>query len=170
MVFFRNSETKHNIILLSFLLLTSLLSPSNFAYALDSEEASTLIRTGENALISTFENVLRADNLGVNVSNLILKLNEATDLLERAEVSLAKGILNDVLNLTSHSIGLMEEVNKEAVRLRLAKLTQRESEFRFNLILIIVGISSFIFFMLLLWRWFKGYYLHKVLNSKPEVS
>jgi len=151
-------------------MLIFLITSCTVVYALDPNDAVTAIQTAETALTSTFQNVLKADSVGANVSNLVLTLNEAVVFLELAQDALKKGMLNEALNLTQHSIRLIEATNSESIHLRSSILAQIDSTFRFNLILTIIAISSYCIILFFVWPWFKHHFRNKVVGLTSEGS
>lgn len=133
-------------------------------------EANASIQQAEESIYSAFEAVLEAEDAGANVSRLIVRLNEAASLLAEAEALFRNGKFGEVTELTDRSFDIAAEVKGEASILRVSALQSREFAFRVSLIGSSVGVLGFLFFMFLLWRWFKGFYIRRILRLRPEVA
>jgi len=156
-------------IAVSLLTLLGLLTPK-FVPVLGQEEGETSINGAEKAVSSAFEVVLDAEYAGVNVSKLIARLNEAASLLAESNVLLRNGNLSGALRLAGHAVDIADEVEVEASSLRDAEIARRELAFKISLVSATVGIPTYAFLMFFSWRWFKGFYLRRILGMKPEVT
>jgi len=153
----------------SFVVLLSLCSP-RVVSAYSEDEAYARIELADRSVSSAFDAVLEAENAGANVSALIAGLNVATSLLVEAEVSSRNGEFGEVVEAAGRSVEVADGVRDEALSLGASALSHREFVFRASLIGSAVGVPVFLFFMFLLWRWFKGFYVRRILRFRPEVA
>ena len=85
------SVLKFSFVLLVFLGLASqFFVPIVLAQTSEAEAASALV-TSENAVVSAYQAVSKAEEAGANVSSLLVRLNEAGWFLDRARVAYKSG-------------------------------------------------------------------------------
>jgi len=133
-------------------------------------EGSTSIQQAYDAISSAFEVVLKAESAGANVTNLIIKLNEAVGYLSDARVLLMNGGSGDVDELTERSVEIASEVKNEAQVLQSSTLVNCDYILKISVIESLVGITAFLLSMIFFWRWSKSYYTHKIMSLKPEAT
>ena len=136
----------------------------------NANEGSTSIQQAYDTISSAFEAVLKAESAGANVTNLIIKLDEAAGCLSDANVLLMNGGSGDIDELTERSVEIAGEVKNEAQVLQANTLSNRDYIFKISVIESLVGVPAFLLCMILFWRWFKSYYTHKIMSLKPEVA
>jgi hypothetical protein len=133
--------------------------------------AESSIESAEKSVFSAFEAVQQAESCGCNVSDFIVRLNQASDLLVKAKyLSGTSASDGDVFDLTARSLEIAETVKNEALDLKASVLNQREFIIKVYIIAASLGVAVFLFFMFLLWRWFKEYYKRRILGLKLEVA
>jgi hypothetical protein len=138
------------------------------AYAGD--EAYNSIQQAEQAVSSAFNAVLKAESAGVNVSELIVRLNEAAENLTYAKILFGNGDFNEAIELTNRSIQTSNSVKEEASSLRGTALSQHDLAIQVSLIGLVVGVPAFLFFMFSLWRRYKAFYTRRISGMKPEAA
>jgi len=134
------------------------------------DEAYMSIQVADEAVSSAFEAVLIAEDAGANVSTLILRLNKSASLLAEAKNLFRTDDYVEAAALADHIVELAHNVEDEASTLGGLASSERESFLKLSLISSIIGISAFLFFMLILWRRFKRAYIQKSLKLRPEVA
>lgn len=144
-----------------------------FVLGYNEDEANTSIQLADKAVCSAFKAVSEAESAGVDVSNFIARLNQASELLVEAmslfkNGSSTENIVN-VIELANHSTELANNVKNEMVDLKASALSYNDYILQIYIITSSVGVAIFIVFMFLSWRWFKHYYLRRLLGLKPEV-
>jgi len=135
------------------------------------DEVNTSIQLADKAVSSAFEAVSEAETAGGNVTELIVRLNHASDLLDEA-MSLSRNGSSDnnvIIELSNNSAEIANSVKNDAANLEASSLSSHDSNFQFIIIASSIGELIFIFFMFIFWHWFKGYYTRKSLSLKPEV-
>jgi len=134
------------------------------------DEAYNAVQLGEEAISLAFKAVLEAENAGANVSGLVQRLNEAVGFLSEARVLAANGSFDrEVAEFTSRCVDVADRVRDEALALLASALAHRDFVSRLSVAGSVVGVSVFLSFMFLSWRWFKVYYRRKVLDLRPEA-
>jgi hypothetical protein len=113
---------------------------------------------------------LDAERAGANVSGLILRLNEAGGILAEAEMALGNGDSSEAASKAGQCIGIAESVKSDADVLKASALEKAQTVFWTSLTFSVVGIVVFVVVLMLVWRWFKGGYVRRMLGMKPEVA
>jgi hypothetical protein len=122
-------------------------------FGVSSQEAAAAIADAEHALRTAFVNVTDAERAGVNVTDLLNKLNEAGLTLNMAEAARA----------------LADSVAKNAVGMK-GEAANRFSNVLSASIIGLLSASVFVVALLLMWLWFKRYYSSKFLEFRPEAT
>jgi hypothetical protein len=156
-------------IALTLVLLTFNLFTVNNSLAYTKDEANTSIQQADEAASSAFKAVLEAEKVGTNVSRLITKMNEAAVLLTNAKIMVYKENFHDTIELANSSIEIANSVKYEATILKISTLSLHDFIFKNSIIESLVGVTVFLLSMTFFWRWFKSYYVHKILGLKPRV-
>lgn len=133
------------------------------------DEGSSFVLKAEYDLRGAFEAVLEAERAGANVSVLVEKLNEAGRFLAEAENALRGGNFSEAVSEAGRCSLAAEGIVGEALSLKSLALVQSQRAFRLNLAISVVTSSVFIVVLFFVWRWFKGFYVKKLLRMKPEV-
>lgn len=138
------------------------------------DETNTSIQLADKAVNSAFEAVSEAESAGGNVSNFIVRLNQASELLVEAMSLFKNGSSIDnianVIELANRSIELANSVKNEAADLKAFTLSYHDYSLKIYIATSLIGVAIFLVFMFLSWRWFKGYYTSRILSLKPEVA
>ena len=134
------------------------------------DEASSAIGEADNALRMAFEAVLEAERAGVNVSDLIVKLDGAGGLLAEAEVAYWTGNLDEAVSKADQCSVLADGVMDEASVLKSLALAEAQNGFFQTLTFSLVGSGAFLLMTFFVWGWFKRVYAKKLLKMKPEVA
>jgi len=133
-------------------------------------DASASVGEADVAVRQAFNATLDAERAGANVSGLILRLNEAGEILTEAEMALGTGNSSEAASKAVQCIGIAESVKGDAVVLKASALDEAQTVFWMSLTFSVVGIAVFVVVLMLVWRWFKGGYVRKMLGMKPEVA
>ena len=139
------------------------------AFATGESSAASDVAMAEADVVSAYEAVLEAEQVGADVSALLVRLNDASESLAEAEVAYRLGDFNESVRLADLCSAISEEVKSEAGELRL----QAYGAWYFDMWLkiagslvgvVVVGLGGF-----WAWRVFKRRYYRRVLKMKPEV-
>jgi hypothetical protein len=153
-------------LVVTFILSLSVTKSTVASFSLDSDG---LVKQAEESVTTAFKAVLDAEAAGANVSGLIVELNQAVGLLSEAKIALGNGDFDGAAEDAASVVEVAEQVRDEASSLRASALVHRDLVFNALLVGSSIGVSVFLVFMWFLWRWFKGYYVRRVLGLKPEV-
>ena len=96
------SALKSSFVLGILLVLTTLsfaFMPCSSVAAISQSEAVSALDDAEGAVVSAYQAVLKADAAGANVSGLLIRLNDAGQLLTRARMAYGSGDFDSALEL-----------------------------------------------------------------------
>ena len=154
-----------------YIVLSLLFLPATFkASSTYNENADfSSMQQAEEAFSSAYNMVLKAESAGANVTNLIMKLNEAASYLSTAKNLLRNEDPDGVAELTFSTIEIADSVKDEATSLEASALANRDFANKISFGISTIVVSIFLVFMFFIWIWFKGFYVRKFLNLTPEV-
>ena len=135
-----------------------------------SDEASSAIGEADNALRMAFEAFLEAERAGANVSDLIVKLDEAGGLLAEAENAYRVGNFSEAVSKADRCSMLAHGVVDEALGLKSSALADAQKAVLQTLTFSWVGGVAFLTVLFFVWGWFKRAYVKRMLRMKPEVA
>jgi hypothetical protein len=139
------------------------------AFVACSEAEDTSIEAAQASINNAFTNILAIEKLGGNITALLLRLNNATELLAQADNMERSGT---TINMTSNSNSarqIADQVNEDAINLYSKTLAASQTNFWLIIAMSTIGIIIFVSILLLAWRFFKRRYMNKLLRMKPEV-
>lgn len=148
------------IILLAGTFQTSLIAASN---------ETTSLQAANSLINQAFASVLTAEHAGANVTGLLIRLNNAGELLSEAENSYENGNLANVTSKADNAAMIATQVSNDANNLTVSSLSASKDQFILTLVFSVVTIIVLIISLLLIWRRFKRAYYKKLLGSRPEV-
>lgn len=134
-----------------------------------SDEASSRITNADNALKQAFRRVLEAEEAGGNVSGLTSDMDEAGELLAKAEMAYRNGNLTDAMILADRCSATAEDASVNALASKNSALADSQQVFDSTLAFSTAGAFAFVVAVILSWFWFKHAYAKKLLNMKCEV-
>jgi hypothetical protein len=139
-------------------------------YVSANDEASLAIGEADSALRRAFEAVLEAERAGANVSDLIVKLDEAGGLLAEAENAYRVGNFSEAVSKADKCSMLADGVVGEALSLKSSALADAQKATLQTLTFSCVGGVAFLTVLFFVWGWFKRAYAEKLMRMKPEVA
>ena len=159
-------------LLLVFLVLSALFS-SVFVFgvrALSEDVAASAVSRAEDVVASAYEAVLRAEGSGANVSGLLIRLDEAGELLAQAHVSYRLEDFDGAARFADLCGQIGEEVMVEAYDLRSLALEEAVQRFWWTMIGSVLGVVAIVCLSFIGWSVFKRRYYGRVLGMRPEVG
>ena len=156
-------------ILLLILVLAGLFARDVFVVR-GADEASPSLADADAAVRRAFNATLNAERAGANVSNLILRLNEAGGILAEAEIALGNGSSSEATSDASQCVGIAQSVQSDADALKASALDEAQTLLWTYLTFSVVGVAVFVVVLVLVWRRFKRGYVGNTLSMKPEVA
>jgi hypothetical protein len=134
------------------------------------DDAASSVANADAAVRQAFNATLNAERAGANVSDLLVRLNDAGAVLGEAEVALRNGNMSDAAGKASQCISMAQSVASDAGALRTWALDGARTWWWAYLTFSVVGISVFVVVLAVVWRRFKRGYVVNVLGMKPEVK
>ena len=132
--------------------------------------AVSAIDRAEEAVVSAYDAVLKAEQAGADVSGLLVRLNDAGEVLAEAQVAFRLGEFDEAVRLADLCIEVVEGVSGEADELRLGAHGPKVT----GLLVAVFGSLVGVFVVVLgsFWAWsvFKRRYYRRVWKMKPEVA
>ena len=136
-----------------------------------SEDVASLALTeAEEALASTHEAVLEAEQAGANVSSLLDKSNLANEYLAEAYVWYRLGVFENANRFVGLCSDAIEGVRSEAFELRDEANRLGEADFVVNMIASVVGVIVVLVSCSVAWLVFKRRYRRRVGLRSEVVS
>jgi hypothetical protein len=152
----------------AFLSISSLVT-GNVLGQVDEGTAIVTVFKAQNDLISSYEAVLKAENVGVNVEDLLARLNVAAESLADANMSLRNGNFSGAVYFAGLASGGLAELQNEAIELTHSSSIEKGQQLFWR----VTGSIFGGFFVLLLsffgWNFVKEKYIRRLLKMKPEV-
>jgi len=163
------SVLKFSLALMMFLVLASQFFVFEAFASVSENEATLALADAERAVVSAYQEALKAEEVGANVSGLLVRLNEAGGYLGRAEIAFRLGDFEAAINFVNVCSEISEGVKIEADGLRMEAYGPRYMDVWLRMTgsilgMIVMGVGSF-----WAWRVFKRRYYRRVLDMKPEV-
>jgi len=128
---------------------SSLPGTARSAFAVDEADAQALIDQAQGFIVSGYEAVAGADKAGANVTGLLAVLNNASDLLSRADLAFLKADFDSAADFASRSVDTLHAFVNEASVLRDNAEQSRFRDLMVNVVGSILGtvavfVSSFV--------------------------
>jgi len=151
-------------------LVLSLRSFGILVFAEAGDDAASVLLDTEEKVVSAYLEIVHAESTGGNVSGLLVRLNEAEDLLTQARVVYKLGDFEESARLAVLCSAVSSEVTQEATNLRLEMFRVRTVNLWLSLTLSLVSIAVVGLGCFWGWRVFKRRFYKRVLKMKPEVA
>ena len=161
------SKKMHYFLLLLFTLVFFMPSVSRVIGA--ESEAISKVSLAENSLETAYLSLLEADRAGGHVSGLVALLNTALEYYSESENALELGEYDAAIQLAGKSVEASNVVFETDINLIEITKKVEEEVFRKQLFLSFGVVCLIVLFGFLGWRQFKVYYVHRVMDSRPEV-
>jgi len=137
-------------------LASQFLASATFAEASENEAASALT-SAENAIVSAYQEVLKAEEAGANVSGLLAQLSKAGEDLVSARMAFNHNPhdFDKAVSLANSSRDIAEEVQNAAVGLEKLALSEGLQHTLFTMMASVVGMALTAFGSLWVWHLLK---------------
>ncbi|XHH09896.1 MAG: hypothetical protein ACFCUE_04510 [Candidatus Bathyarchaeia archaeon] len=154
-------------VFIGFFILIIMLEPT---FAECHTETDLKIQECNNAILSAFDEIIRAENVNANITGLIDQLNTAINLLTQAENAFKNGNNQLAADLAASALTLAKQVKTDAQNAQQTAVIQNQNNLWRNVAFAFVGSFSVILSLFLSWRLVKKHYIDNMLESKPEVT
>jgi hypothetical protein len=139
-------------------------------FAVSSDDAQAAINRAESKMSSAYESVLEAEKAGANVSSLLVKLNNGSALLSKAQMQYRIGNFSEAVSFADQCYDSLNGIETEADGLRDNAIMDRKQRMLISAVGSTLAISAVIFASVFGWRFFKDKFHKRVLEMKPEVQ
>jgi len=147
----------------------SVFMSGSFASSLEDEAAASIERA-EDSMFSAYQVVLKAEQVGANVSALLGRLNEAGELLDEAQVAFRLRSYDEAVRLADLCFEIGEETKDRADELRAEVYGSKVMSDWLTMTCSLASVIAIGFGSFWGWRVFKRRYYQRVLRMKPEVA
>jgi hypothetical protein len=132
--------------------------------------ATSAISEAEEVVALAYEAVLEAEQAGAEISGLLASLNEAGELLAKAQVAFRLGDFDEAVLSASLCSEICEVLKGEADELRVEAYGVKVMNSWLTMTGSTIGVVAVVFGSFWGWRVFKRRYIQKVLRLKLEVA
>lgn len=153
----------------SFLILTAFLSVVNIVKA-DTAQTTSQLTEAESMVKKAFSAVLKAEDAGANVTDLLSRLSDGMNFLAQAEMDYKTGDVNGATSNAVDASSIAFEVESNAVEASFAGSIKSQMAFWFTFGIVNLAEAAFILVMFLGWRAFKKNYLKRLHKPKAEMT
>lgn len=167
MTFHRKNLCIFVLVFAAALVLGSVSRMSLEAYA--EPDVSVKLAEAENAISEAFLAVRDAQDEGANVTDLIVRLNAAGEVLAAANVAFRNGDYQNASLLADECMIRVDGIADDVAALRSLVESARVDETNLSLLGASVGLSVLFVAGLLGWRLLKGFYLRRSLRMRPRL-
>ncbi len=157
------------IFIVSFLLLTSYITCSHFAFA-QNDNAYAKIQVANNAVTESFRAVLEAESSGANITSLLNELSDAIVLLVKAENAHRVGDESSAEANANAAIPIARAVTLAAQSSEHHNLISYLTSFEFKIISAVLGSTILVGVLFFIWRLVKRNYISNLSDARPEVA
>jgi len=164
------SVLKFSFVLMMLLVFASQFYVSVTIAQVSESEASSALTSAEGAVDSAYQAVLRAEEAGANVSGLLVRLNDAGELLAKAKVAYRLGDFDEAARFANLSGNIGGEVQNAAVELKDSAWVASVQRRWFTMTGSIISVVGVVFGSFWGWSFFRRRYYRRVLGMKPEVA
>jgi len=141
---------------------------TSVCFAADRIDAETALVGTENALASAYEAVAEVERAGANVSELLVKLEIAGNLLAQAYNAFRLGDYEDAYLYAINASNTVGGVVSEASSLKLKNENAYSERLFLTVAMSSAGLSVLFVLSLFGWRFLKNKYVDRILGMKPE--
>jgi hypothetical protein len=165
------SRSYFRLFLIASIALVMLLPNCEFASCeISAEYARYVVGLAEESLEMAYLSVVGAERSGGDVRDLIVYLRVAVGYLSEAERALESGDYDGASLLAERVDEAAKDILLVAARVVGLASMQRRIAFGYQLFFSFGVFLVIVLFGFFGWRTFRGYYVHRLMGSRPEVS
>ncbi len=158
------------LVLLTILVLSASIFISKMFASNLVDTATTSIEIADNALVSAYQAILETERAGADVSNLLVQLNDAGDILAKAHIAYTLKDFEDATSFANACYYIIEDVKSQTNELRDMSHKSRIVGFWLTITGSLVGVVAVVFGAFWSWRVFKRRYIRQIPKMKVEVA
>jgi len=138
--------------------------------ATDQQTAFSALNRAEQATVSAFQAVFKAEIIGGNVSDLLAQMNVAGMYMTKAQVAFGFENYHETVSQASQCYGISSTVESQANSLRIEVGIRDNADAVVRIVVSAISITVVCIVSFLAWRGFKRNYHRRFLKMKLEVS
>jgi hypothetical protein len=127
-------------------------------FAFNEDDARLAVATARGKIVDCYNAVLEAEKAGANVTTLLGKLNDAGELLSKADLAYSTGNFDSAHEFALQSQAGLNGFIEEANVLSYAAADRGAWDFVFNVVGSLVGAGAVVVGSFFLWSFLKGKY------------
>jgi len=131
--------------------------------------AASAVYRAEVAVVSAYEAVLDAEEVGADVSGLLAELNVAGGYLAEAHVWFGLWDFDNATRFADLCYYSVEDVRSKAVELKNEAHSLWVTDSVVRMVWSLIGVVVVVFLGFVVWRVFKRRYHRRILGLRPEV-
>ena len=151
-------------------LLTLMVAYIPCCFSIETNEATIAVNQADLKLKSAFVAVSEADDVGADITGLIVQLEAGGLFLSEAKLALRVDDYDAANSFALECINTAENLIIDADRLIVVAERIQNDLLLFTVIGSSAGLVLFIIFGIIFWRVLKNRYFRKVLDMKPDVE
>jgi hypothetical protein len=133
------------------------------------DQTSSQLLAANAAIGQAFTAVWDAEKAGANVTDLLVRINDAAGVLANAENNYRTGYSVMAESQADSVLGIANQVTISAQSAKQTALASSQNAFWQTIAFTAIGASIFVLALSLVWRWFKRHYINSLSEAKPEV-
>ncbi|UCH70543.1 MAG: hypothetical protein JSV29_00740 [Candidatus Bathyarchaeota archaeon] len=134
------------------------------------QDAFSVVLEAEQLIVQAYEAVLDAERVGADVSGLLVRLNNASELLSEACMAFEAGDFEEAIRFSGLACGVGREVVDDAEKLEVEAGYAGANRFVWSLAGSVVGVALVVCASFWVYRGFKRRYYARLLKSRPRVD
>lgn len=128
------------------------------------------LQAANTAVNQAYTALLDAEKAGANVTDLIVRLNDAAGVLAKAENNYRTGSPLVADSQADSVVRIAQQVATSAQDAKQTALVSSQNSFWQLIAFTAMGASIFVLALSLAWRWLKQNYINNLHKARPEVT
>lgn len=127
------------------------------------------LQAANTAVNQAYTGVLNAEKAGANVTDLVVRLNDAASVLAKAENNYRAGDTILAESQADNVIRLSQQLMTSAQNVKQTALVSSQNAFWQMIAFTAIGAAIFVLALSLVWRWLKQRYTKNLYQAKPQA-
>ena len=142
---------------------------SIYAATAQTDQTTLKLLAANDAVKQAFIEVLDAEKAGANVTDLLVQINTAQNILAQAENTYRLGDTNAAETQADNVLPIAQQITLDAQSAKQTATISNQNAYWTTITLTIVGIFIFVLVLFWVWRRFKQNYIKRLSEAKPEL-
>ena len=152
--------------LLAILMLSMCLVCVHTAFA-QTNSVDSKLQGANDAVNQAYSAVLDAENVGANVTDMLVQINTAQGILALADNSFRTGDFNTAATQADSVLPIAQQVTLDAQNAKQTAIVSSQNAFWSTIAFTVIGVFVFVLVLFLVWRLFKRSYIKSLSDAKP---